>query len=131
MLALLACVLGASIICVDILVRQFPGKRDFRIQDSDTFLSVSLSLSFGVMVSPYATKSHPVTFDEQRTDCVLPAILSVIQHAPLLQNIPHRRRLLPQSSLLDPNRMFPRRCRRDSSPIALAAPVHAHACRGL
>lgn len=45
-----ACVLGASIICVDIIVRLFPGKKDFRIQDSDTFLSASLSLSFGVMV---------------------------------------------------------------------------------
>ncbi|KAK3676122.1 Zinc transporter [Recurvomyces mirabilis] len=46
----IACVLGASIICVDIIVRQFPGKRDFKIQDSDTFLSASLSLSFGVMM---------------------------------------------------------------------------------
>lgn len=46
-----ACVFGASVICVDIIVRQFPGKKDFRIQDSDTFLSASLSLSFGVMVS--------------------------------------------------------------------------------
>lgn len=46
----IACILGASVICVDILIRQFPGKRDFRIQDSDTFLSMSLSLSFGVML---------------------------------------------------------------------------------
>ena len=46
----IACVVGASIICVDILIRQFPGKQNFRIQDSDTFLSASLSLSFGVMV---------------------------------------------------------------------------------
>ncbi|KAF2768212.1 hypothetical protein EJ03DRAFT_328576 [Teratosphaeria nubilosa] len=45
-----ACVLGASIICVDIIVRQFPGKKNFRIQDSDAFLSASLSLSFGVML---------------------------------------------------------------------------------
>jgi ZIP family zinc transporter len=46
----LACILGASVICIDIIIRQFPGKRDFRIQDSDTFLSMSLSLSFGVML---------------------------------------------------------------------------------
>jgi hypothetical protein len=46
-----ACVLGASIICVDIVIRQLPGKKDFNIQNSDTFLSASLSLSFGVMVS--------------------------------------------------------------------------------
>ncbi len=45
-----ACVLGASIICVDVLVRMLPGKRNFRIQDSNIFLACSLSLSFGVMV---------------------------------------------------------------------------------
>jgi len=45
-----ACIVGASVICVDLIIRQFPGKRDFRIQDSDTFLSMSLSLSFGVML---------------------------------------------------------------------------------
>jgi ZIP family zinc transporter len=45
-----ACILGASVICIDIIIRQFPEKRDFRIQDSDTFLSMSLSLSFGVML---------------------------------------------------------------------------------
>ncbi|KAI7256064.1 hypothetical protein KC352_g11366, partial [Hortaea werneckii] len=45
-----ACVLGASVICVDIIIRQFPGKKNFKIQDSDSFLSVSLSLSFGVML---------------------------------------------------------------------------------
>lgn len=45
-----ACVFGASFICIDIIVRLFPGKKDFRIQDSDVFLSLSLSLSFGVMV---------------------------------------------------------------------------------
>ncbi|KAI0143558.1 Zinc/iron permease [Xylariaceae sp. FL1272] len=46
----IACVLGASIICVDVFVRLFPGKKDFRIQDSNTFLACSLSLSFGVML---------------------------------------------------------------------------------
>ncbi|KAI3336680.1 Zinc/iron permease [Xylariaceae sp. AK1471] len=46
----IACVLGATIICVDVLVRLFPGKRNFRIQDSNTFLACSLSLSFGVML---------------------------------------------------------------------------------
>lgn len=50
MLTEIACVFGASFICIDIIVRLFPGKRDFRIQDSDVFLSLSLSLSFGVMV---------------------------------------------------------------------------------
>ncbi|SMQ49347.1 unnamed protein product [Zymoseptoria tritici ST99CH_3D7] len=45
-----ACVFGASFICVDILIRLLPGKKNFRIQDSDVFLSLSLSLSFGVML---------------------------------------------------------------------------------
>lgn len=42
--------LGASIICVDIVIRQLPGRRTFKIQDSDRFLSTSLSLSFGVLL---------------------------------------------------------------------------------
>ena len=46
----LACVFGASIICVDLIVQRIPSKRNFKIQDSDAFLSASLSLSFGVMV---------------------------------------------------------------------------------
>jgi ZIP family zinc transporter len=47
----IACVAGASIICIDILVRQIPSQRKFRIQESSVFLASSLSLSFGVMVS--------------------------------------------------------------------------------
>ncbi|PNS17439.1 hypothetical protein CAC42_7122 [Sphaceloma murrayae] len=54
-----ACVLGASIICADVIVRQFPGKKDFRIQDSDSFLSASLSLSFGVMLFSALYKMLP------------------------------------------------------------------------
>ncbi|KAL0931718.1 zip zinc transporter [Colletotrichum truncatum] len=46
----IACVVGASIICVDLIVRWFPGQRNFRIQDSNVFLACSLSLSFGVML---------------------------------------------------------------------------------
>ncbi|KAI2639767.1 Zinc/iron permease [Hypomontagnella submonticulosa] len=41
---------GSAIICVDVFVRLFPGKKNFRIQDSNTFLACSLSLSFGVMI---------------------------------------------------------------------------------
>lgn len=51
-----ACVFGASIICVDALVRLIPGKSNFRIQDSNIFLACSLSLSFGVMVSPHSSR---------------------------------------------------------------------------
>ncbi|KAH6606845.1 zip metal ion transporter [Trichoderma cornu-damae] len=46
----IACVFGASVICVDAFVRLVPGKADFRIQDSNVFLACSLSLSFGVML---------------------------------------------------------------------------------
>jgi hypothetical protein len=51
--------LGASIICVDLIIQQFPSKRDFRIQDSSVFLSASLSLSFGVMVGLSAEAEYP------------------------------------------------------------------------
>ncbi|KAH6668848.1 ZIP zinc transporter [Halenospora varia] len=46
----IACVVGASIICIDLLVQCIPSKRNFRIQDSSVFLASSLSLSFGVML---------------------------------------------------------------------------------
>jgi len=45
-----ACVFGASLICVDIFIRLIPGKRDFDIQKSTGFQAASYSLSFGVMV---------------------------------------------------------------------------------
>lgn len=45
-----ACTFGASIICVDLVVRLFPGHKNFKIEDSNAFLSTGLSLSFGVMV---------------------------------------------------------------------------------
>jgi hypothetical protein len=40
----------ASVICVDLIIRQFPGRKNFKIEDSNSFLSTGLSLSFGVMV---------------------------------------------------------------------------------
>ena len=46
----LACIAGASVILIDIPIRLIPGKRNFRIQESNAFLAASLSLSFGVMV---------------------------------------------------------------------------------
>ncbi|KJZ72916.1 hypothetical protein HIM_07679 [Hirsutella minnesotensis 3608] len=46
----IACVFGASVIYVDLLVRLLPGKRNFRIYESNAFLACSLSLSFGVML---------------------------------------------------------------------------------
>ncbi|KZM23527.1 Zinc transporter [Ascochyta rabiei] len=46
----IACTFGASIICVDLIVRLFPGHKNFKIEDSNAFLSTGLSLSFGVMI---------------------------------------------------------------------------------
>ncbi|KAF2448149.1 glycosyltransferase family 69 protein [Karstenula rhodostoma CBS 690.94] len=40
----------ASIICVDLVIRQLPGKKNFKIEESNSFLSTGLSLSFGVMI---------------------------------------------------------------------------------
>jgi zinc transporter, ZIP family len=45
-----ACIVGASIVCVDVFVRHIPGMERFSIAESDSFLSASLSLSFGVML---------------------------------------------------------------------------------
>ncbi|KAM3527024.1 hypothetical protein NHJ13051_003174 [Beauveria bassiana] len=46
----IACVFGASVVCVDLLIRKLPGRSNFRIQESNVFLACSLSLSFGVMM---------------------------------------------------------------------------------
>ena len=51
-----ACVIGASFICCDIIVRQLPGMQKFSIAESDAFLSASLSLSFGVMVRTWLAR---------------------------------------------------------------------------
>ncbi|KAK2069200.1 hypothetical protein P8C59_003801 [Phyllachora maydis] len=46
----MACVAGASIICIDVVVRLIPSQSKFSIQESNGFLASSLSLSFGVML---------------------------------------------------------------------------------
>ncbi|EFQ99136.1 hypothetical protein MGYG_02148 [Nannizzia gypsea CBS 118893] len=45
----IACALGSGLICVDVIAQYF-GKKDFRIAESDVFLSSSLSLSGGVVL---------------------------------------------------------------------------------
>ncbi|ODH38930.1 hypothetical protein ACO22_02092 [Paracoccidioides brasiliensis] len=45
-----ACVLGASIICVDLIARNCCGFKNFNIANSNVFLSCSLSLSAGVLI---------------------------------------------------------------------------------
>ncbi|KFY12434.1 hypothetical protein V492_03885 [Pseudogymnoascus sp. VKM F-4246] len=46
----IACVVGSSIICIDLLLRRIPRWKNFSIQDSSLFLACSMSLSFGVMI---------------------------------------------------------------------------------
>ncbi|KAH8696044.1 putative ZIP metal ion transporter [Talaromyces proteolyticus] len=46
-----ACIIGASIICVDVIMRSCCGMRKFDITTNSTFLSSSMGLSAGVMVS--------------------------------------------------------------------------------
>ena len=58
----LACVAGSSIICVDLLLQKIPRMRNFRIQESSSFLSASLSLTFGVMVS----ETTKVEFEDEK-----------------------------------------------------------------
>ena len=50
---------GALLMYIDFLVRLFPGQSGFRIQNSDGFLSCSLSLSAGVMLFSALYKMLP------------------------------------------------------------------------
>ncbi|KAH1486358.1 hypothetical protein LV164_002910 [Aspergillus fumigatus] len=45
-----ACVIGSSLICIDVIVRRFSRRKDFQIANSNGFLSASLCLSAGVML---------------------------------------------------------------------------------
>ncbi|KAJ5669017.1 hypothetical protein N7462_010087 [Penicillium macrosclerotiorum] len=45
-----ACVLGSSVICIDLLLRQCSHHKSFQIANSNNFLSASLCLSAGVML---------------------------------------------------------------------------------
>jgi hypothetical protein len=74
-MTVLACVFGACIICSDVVVRQFPGMKSFRIQDSNTFLACSLSLSFGVMVGQRIIRP--------RLLLVSPNVINPPRHSPL------------------------------------------------
>ncbi|KAF7158647.1 hypothetical protein CNMCM5623_003707 [Aspergillus felis] len=46
----IACVLGSSLICIDVLLRRFSRRKNFQIVNSNGFLSASLCLSAGVML---------------------------------------------------------------------------------
>lgn len=92
-LTCIACIAGASIICVDVLVRCIPSKRNFRIENSGAFLASSMSLSFGVMVR---TPPCYAIADANVAD-----FLRVIQHPSLLEEIPHTKWIFSFESGLD------------------------------
>ncbi|PLB47140.1 hypothetical protein P170DRAFT_511785 [Aspergillus steynii IBT 23096] len=45
-----ACVLGSSVICIDVILRHFSHRKNFQIVNHNGFLSASLGLSAGVML---------------------------------------------------------------------------------
>ena len=45
-----ACIIGAGIVCIDVLATKFLGAKAFKLVESQAFLSSSLSLSAGVLV---------------------------------------------------------------------------------
>ncbi|EAW06375.1 Zn(2+) transporter ZRT3 [Aspergillus clavatus NRRL 1] len=46
----IACVLGSSVICIDVLLRQCSSRKNFQIVNNNGFLSASLCLSAGVLL---------------------------------------------------------------------------------
>jgi hypothetical protein len=79
-LSAIACMFGASLICIDLILRRLPGQRNFKIEESNAFLSSSLSLSFGVMVSI----DH--IFGQPATD-VSSVVFCIVQDAPLCKTL--------------------------------------------
>ncbi|KFY17178.1 hypothetical protein V491_05093 [Pseudogymnoascus sp. VKM F-3775] len=78
----IACVLGSSIICIDLVLRHIPRWKHFSIQDSSLFLACSMSLSFGVMVTtPQATTST-------RAVLMMLDLLRAVQHAAIVKEVP-------------------------------------------
>ncbi|KAJ9203224.1 hypothetical protein DTO164E3_2695 [Paecilomyces variotii] len=45
-----ACILGSSVICVDLIVRKCSSRKDFDITSNNAFLAASMSLSAGVLL---------------------------------------------------------------------------------
>jgi hypothetical protein len=112
-----ACVFGASFICVDIIVRLFPRGRNFRIQDSDAFLSISLSLSFGVMVCSCSNTALPIA------NAIL-AVLRIVQYVAIFEEIAGSWRIHRERSIVDHDWMFHWRRDWHSDLVSLHAPLH-------
>ena len=120
-----ACVAGSSIICIDLLIQCFPQGKNFRIEDSDSFLSSSLSLSFGVMVSHYAFNLQPLL----NANGDRAAVLVALQHAPGGQKLPRHWRALLRSRSICYHWRFFRWSYRHTSNFPDNAPLHPFSCR--
>lgn len=103
--------MGACVICVDLAIRYIPGKQDFRIQDSSSFLACSLSLSFGVMVCyPFMPPDH-----------ILPAlvVMSVAPPCPTLLTKPRIQIFSALHSMLPESEEYLRKDKYDSMDAGL------------
>lgn len=116
-----ACVVGSSIICIDLIVQRVPSKRDFRIQDSDVFLSASLSLSFGVMVGVSFLRWLTLSL----TKFVIIAFLLFVQHVALLESLSYRWWTVAFSSCVYGHWMFYWRCGGNSDHFTYHASLHS------
>lgn len=98
-------------ICVDLVIRYIPGKQDFRIQDSNSFLACSLSLSFGVMVCGLSTPSY----------CTLPVLVvtNMASPCPVLLTKPHPQIFSALHSMLPESGEYLRRDKYDSMDAGL------------
>ena len=121
---MIACVLGAAIICIDIPVRQIHRWRNFSISESDAFLSASLSLSFGVMVR------HLPTPNRNSAD-IGPVVLGPVFNAPAVQEVLQGRGLLASRSILSSDWTIPRRSGGHPDPFARLTSLYSVACGGL
>lgn len=83
---------AASIICVDLIIRRFPGNKNFKIEDSNHFLSSGLSLSFGVMVWSPSTAGVKQAMSP---DLRLLDLFESVQHAAIREGLSHKRRVEP------------------------------------
>ena len=93
-----ACVFGAAIVCVDSVIRLFPGKRNFRIEESNVFLACSLSLSFGVMVSSPCERTNKRASERTHPHLAARAVRWMIANQPpLVQLFSALYSMLPES----------------------------------
>lgn len=118
--------LTASIICVDLVVRQLPGKKNFKIEESNSFLSTGLSLSFGVMVCGFPfVIFYFLPMRESADGYLISDFLVTVQHVAVCQELPDQRRHEPQDCDSDPDWEFLGRRFGDCGRVADFASVYS------